>query len=227
VAVCSRTTSACSKVSRSSSSGSSASSAARMALVISPSSSSNLASCGISLRATGNVSSASTRYVSTSSSRCTVRPRWRGVMAECCTSMRPNPSAWMRKSVNARPAPPDTAEPTSGLPAKYFCDSFSSSSLPRGAGSSSTWLATSTSPFSDLSQPSGTASMAVFSNSCPVPLAGTRNQKRVNSVCRSHFSRNGPRSALKWLADAPGTSTPYRPHKSRSGSMSSSPNSTR
>jgi hypothetical protein len=53
-----------------------------------------------------------------------------------------------------------------------------------------------TCPGSAATQSSGSSEIAGRSNGSPV-VPSTINMKRTNSVCCSHFNRNGPSVALK------------------------------
>ncbi len=105
-------------------------------------------------RAMGSARSASIRYASISNSRCSMRPDCRGVRLRSTTTKRVQPSGWMRKSVNARPAPSPISPPTTTLPAKYAA-SHGASGTPSGPRTSFACTATMVRPGTCASQSSG------------------------------------------------------------------------
>ena len=114
----------------------------------------------------------------------------------------------MRKSVSAVAAPPDTAAPIGTLPSNHLVADRPRIDRPRfGARAARHGRRRSPARASAATQSSGSTEIAGRSNGSPV-VPSTMNMKRMNSVCRSHFSRNGPSEALKCSAFRSGGSTP-------------------
>ena len=104
--------------------------------------------------------------------------------------------------------PPETWPPASTLPANS-CSEIASRSGGTAARTSPTCAATISRPGRDSTQSAGTVAMAGSAKGSS-PASGAKTMMRWNSVWLSHFSRKGPKSALKWLAPGSGGATAIR-----------------
>ena len=132
-----------------------------------------------------------------------------------CTRMRLKPPAWMRKSVKACAIPPETWPPASTLPANSRSEMASRSGGPHCTRPARHAPPPSAGPAAPRPSRPGRWRWPVRRRgrrhgARGVAARGAKTMKRWNSVWLSHFSRKGPKSALKWLAPGSGGATAMR-----------------
>src|ERR1700674_4319948 len=111
------------------------------------------------------------------------------------TKIRPNPSSCTAKSLHARAAPPKRRLPEIVSERKIAARSTAErGDLSRG--STATWTATSRFPGRASNQSRGTVEIAGMEKGCSKGL-WQKNVYVQNSPCRSHLSRNVPKSHVK------------------------------